>query len=139
MPQVRHKFGLRARYLRKVLDERFAPAEHPCPICGFGLSKPAEDFTICPCCGVEFGYGDAGTSHRELRAEWIGNGAKWSSTTVPEPKNWNPWVQLVKAGFAYELANKFGIQEISNSPTVKEIANMVSGHEGVEAQKLQYN
>ena len=70
---------------------------YPCPVCGYGLNKRAVDFIICPSCGVEFGYSDAGTTHHALRGGWIQFGAPWSSFVIPRPKNWNPWTQLIRA------------------------------------------
>jgi hypothetical protein len=77
-----------------------------CPICGYAkLSEPAYDdhgcasYDICPCCGNQFGYSDAGFSHEKLRREWIENGCIWSSQVVAPPHNWNPLDQLEEAGF----------------------------------------
>jgi hypothetical protein len=77
-----------------------------CPVCGFpGLDHPAWDpqtgeasFTICPCCGCEFGYDDATTSSRDaFRRRWLKAGAPWFS---PErkPVNWNLPEQLANVG-----------------------------------------
>jgi hypothetical protein len=52
---------------------------------------------------VEFGYGDAGVSHQTLRLEWLEYGAPWSSTSVPKPKNWNAYRQIIDAGFGHDL------------------------------------
>jgi hypothetical protein len=74
-----------------------------CPVCGFDkLKRPPGDFSICPCCGTEFGYSDSGTEplwaiHELLREEWINAGAQWHSRIVPHPANWNPWMQIIKA------------------------------------------
>lgn len=84
----------------------------PCPICGYGLSVPPQDFTICPSCGIEFGYGDAGVSHRELRLEWIEAGAPWSSSVIPKPLGWNPWTQLIYAGFVTDNPFHFPIYPV---------------------------
>lgn len=74
-----------------------------CPVCGYDkLAKPPVDFSICPCCGTEFGYSDAGPeslaeTHAFLRRRWIARGAQWHSRyTAPSP-GWNPWIQLIKA------------------------------------------
>ena len=82
---------------------------HTCPVCGFkGLTKPAQDFVICPSCGVEFGYTDAGPRskaviHGELRRNWIHLGALWHSRVVPPPAQWNAWAQLTAAGHGSDL------------------------------------
>ncbi len=66
---------------------------YPCPVCGYLLQQPAADFRICPSCGTEFGYDDAGTTHAELRAIWLRSGAHWWSPE-PLPLNWDPYLQL---------------------------------------------
>jgi len=76
---------------------------YPCPVCGYGLRSPAEDFTICPSCGIEFGYSDEGVSHAELRREWIRFECPWSSTSIPEPQGWNPYEQLIGSGFGRDI------------------------------------
>ena len=65
-----------------------------CPVCGYGMEDPPSDFNICPCCGTEFGYHDVNTSTNTLRAAWLRGGAKWWSTTDPEPDGWDPYVQV---------------------------------------------
>lgn len=65
-----------------------------CPVCGYPLQWPPRDFHICPSCGTEFGYDDAGRSHEELRSQWLDGGARWWSTSTPPPANWNPYFQL---------------------------------------------
>jgi hypothetical protein len=67
---------------------------NPCPVCGYGLRRAPTDFLICPSCGTEFGYDDAGRTHAELRAIWLRGGAGWWSTATPPPKNWDPYLQL---------------------------------------------
>jgi hypothetical protein len=75
-----------------------------CPVCGFpGLDEaPCDDhgcasFEICPCCGIEFGYDDATTSHSELRARWIAGGKCWRSDREP-PTGWDADTQLAQIG-----------------------------------------
>jgi hypothetical protein len=65
-----------------------------CPICGYLMSYPADDFNICPSCGVEFGYETIDRSYSDLRKEWLASGANWASRVVPVPQNWNPYRQL---------------------------------------------
>jgi hypothetical protein len=79
---------------------------HPCPICGYGLEYPPDDYEICPSCGVEFGYETAGRSFAELRNEWIATGAHWASPVDKPPKGWNPWQQLSNAGFVRNVRVK---------------------------------
>jgi hypothetical protein len=74
-----------------------------CPICGYPeLNRPPQDYTICPCCGVEFGYEDFTASHADLRAEWLASGARWFSKRVSPPHDWNAQRQLTAAGLADE-------------------------------------
>lgn len=100
MPSVFDQFGIRGGLVLKIKNHR---EEYPCPVCGFALAYPPDDFVICPSCGVEFGYETAGRSFAELRREWVTTGARWASRVDPKPKNWNPWLQLIQAGFSYAL------------------------------------
>lgn len=61
-----------------------------CPVCEFPMEDPAADFNICPSCGTEFGYNDAGVTHQELRKQWIASGKKWWSITDDPPAFWKP-------------------------------------------------
>src|SRR5215471_10595632 len=86
---------------------------HPCPVCGFGLKYPPDDFNICPSCGVEFGYETAGRSFHDLRQEWVDAGAHWSSQVHHPPNNWNPWLQLNEAKLIYNAP--FGEVQVSGN------------------------
>ena len=72
--------------------------KYPCPVCGYQMDHPATDFNICPSCGVEFGYSDAGRSYDDLRGIWIHTGLQWSSRVVRKPKDWSPYRQMMRAG-----------------------------------------
>ncbi len=82
---------------------------HNCPVCGYNrLRKPPTDHVICPSCGTQFGYSDAGSRdiadiHASLRRGWITRGAKWHSKVVPEPASWNPWLQLINAKLSADI------------------------------------
>ena len=67
-----------------------------CPVCGYNMQDPPEDYNICPSCGTEFGIHDVNSSIEELRASWLGAGAPWWSTFTPVPPAWNPNIQLLK-------------------------------------------
>jgi hypothetical protein len=84
---------------------------YPCPVCGYALEYPPDDFNICPSCGVEFGYETAGRSVAQLRREWVTTGARWASRVDPRPKNWNPWLQLIEAGFEYAVPFRVEVVE----------------------------
>ena len=74
-----------------------------CPVCGYQLDfKPWNDVSasdeICPCCGIQFGYYDAGPDdrmqiYREWRIRWRAQGGKWQSCN-PCPDDFDPEGQL---------------------------------------------
>ncbi|MGK9234648.1 hypothetical protein KXS07_17825 [Inquilinus limosus] len=73
-----------------------------CPVCGFPDVAAYDEhgcatFEICPCCGIEFGYDDATTSHSELRARWIAGGKRWWSERE-RPPGWDADAQLARIG-----------------------------------------
>jgi hypothetical protein len=77
-----------------------------CPVCGYrGLEEPAYDefncssYEICPSCGTQFGYSDAGFSHEHLRYRWIENGCEWFSSSYSKPEGWSAKIQLEEANF----------------------------------------
>ena len=77
-----------------------------CPVCGFpDLTEPHVDVTgsptysICPCCGVQFGADDQDKTHQELRQAWVQGGAQWWSQNQPPPDGWDADTQLKAAGF----------------------------------------
>lgn len=102
MSSVRNKFGVCRGRLFKIGHKRRG-GEYPCPVCGFGLDYPPDDFVICPSCGVEFGYETAGRSFYQLREEWVNSGAHWASRVITEPDNWNPYLQMSNQRLLYSL------------------------------------
>ncbi len=58
------------------------------------MRHPAADYHICPSCGTEFGYDDAGRTHADLRATWLRGGAQWWSPVDPTPFGWDPYMQV---------------------------------------------
>ena len=68
--------------------------ENPCPVCGYEMEAPPEEYRICPSCGTEFGVHDVNSPVVDLRAEWLRGGPKWWSETDPQPIDWNPLEQL---------------------------------------------
>jgi hypothetical protein len=88
-----------------------------CPVCAYNkMPYPPEDFEICPCCGVEFGYHDHRKSHKQLRDEWLARGAPWFNPLSPPPQNWNPLLQLLNAGYEFDLPN-----DPSTETTVRQV------------------
>jgi hypothetical protein len=82
-----------------------AAPRHTCPVCAYAdLDEPPTDLTgeptyaICPCCGTQFGADDLTTSHADLRATWIADGARWWSEVKLAPDGWNGLAQLAAAG-----------------------------------------
>lgn len=95
-----------------------------CPVCGYdGLPRGPVEGVICPSCGVQFGYNDAGPlppwkMHEKIRQKWIAHGAQWYSSVVAQPPNWNPWDQLIKAKLGTDLPWHGSISEkVSESLT----------------------
>ena len=102
---------------------------YPCPVCGFnGLTRPPEDYYICPCCGTEFGYDDfadnsSDRSRRwvELRQRWLNRDARWFSSATQPPNGWDPYRQLVGAN----LAVRFGTQTSTSGHSTVALAGLI--------------
>jgi hypothetical protein len=74
--------------------------EHTCPVCGYDqLEFPPRDYSICACCGTEFGYDDRALTHGELRARWMSKGCVWFDVDEPRPLGWSAYDQLLRARF----------------------------------------
>lgn len=67
-----------------------------CPVCGYPeLAEPPYDehgypsYTICSCCGFEFGFDDTsrGYTFEQYRAEWIDAGYTYFGK--PKPDSWS--------------------------------------------------
>jgi hypothetical protein len=72
-----------------------------CPVCGYGALDEAPydsygcaSYSICPCCGTEFGYDDSTIAHSLLQEKWVNNGAKWWSNNTLPPDGWDPVEQI---------------------------------------------
>jgi hypothetical protein len=74
-----------------------------CRVCGLeqgfapwgpdGISGPTYEY--CPCCGVEFGYGDETLeSFRVFRTYWVNNQKKWYKNSKM-PINWD-WEEQMR-------------------------------------------
>jgi len=75
---------------------------YTCPVCAVGgMEDPPHDYNICPCCGTEFDYDDHAHGYLELRNAWLARGGPWFSTATKPPRGWNPYAQLVAAGYEY--------------------------------------
>jgi hypothetical protein len=83
--------------------------EFHCRVCGLLMPEPpwgddgkSPAYDFCPCCGVEFGYGDCThLAAQSWRETWIKKGAVWDNKDE-KPTNWNLEEQLktIPAGFA---------------------------------------
>ena len=71
--------------------------QNMCPVCGYGMEEPPEQYNICSSCGTEFGVHDVNASIEELRLAWLRTGPKWFSAVDPEPQDWSPYLQVRKA------------------------------------------
>lgn len=90
---------------------------YQCPVCGYAeLPYPPRDYHICPCCGTEFGNDDAELTHAQIREMWVAAGARWFFRTAPA--YWNPYLQLVKAGFNFGVPKFVSEAYFQNDSTV---------------------
>lgn len=72
-----------------------------CRVCGRDFGEPVwgehgdcPTFFICPCCGVEFGYGDfTSEAIKNWRERWIRSGTKWRDEK-DKPADWDLEKQL---------------------------------------------
>lgn len=72
-----------------------------CRVCGRFTEEPpwgddgeCPTYEICPCCGVEAGYGDSVVdAARGWRQKWLASGANWRDAKL-RPSNWRPDEQL---------------------------------------------
>lgn len=90
-----------------------ATVQNLCPACGYDLGfrpwtgNSASD-EICPSCGIQFGYDDAAGGdinartaiYSQWRRAWIRGGMKWQGRGMSEPPDWDPSLQLIRAGLS---------------------------------------
>jgi hypothetical protein len=83
-----------------------------CPVCGYDkLEFPPINFTICACCGTEFGYDDRVLTADDLRMRWIRHGCPWFDAGEQIPERWNPFVQMFNAKLNYPpFVEEFRVQ-----------------------------
>lgn len=87
--------------------------QYLCPVCGYGMREPPENYNICPCCGTEFGVHDVNASIQDLRTAWLQGGRNWWSHSDPKPADWNPYQQLARLAEAAFAG--IGVVSISSS------------------------
>jgi len=62
----------------------------------WGPDGESPTFNFCPCCGVEFGYGDFTIeSVRQRRSEWVAAGHEWRQPDE-RPAEWDLEAQLAR-------------------------------------------
>lgn len=78
-----------------------------CLVCGFdfdgyddelpwGPDGDGPTYNFCPCCGVEFGYGDfALESAARWRTRWVAEGMGWFKP-AQRPQDWDAQAQLAR-------------------------------------------
>jgi len=67
-----------------------------CRVCGriqaeppWGENGRSPNWAICPCCGVEFGYGDSNMlAIEDWRKKWLVSGARWWQPKK-KPADWS--------------------------------------------------
>ena len=86
--------GFQPTEQRSLLPFRVFEILSMCPVCGYGMKDPPRDYNICPCCGIEFGYDDSGTTYAALRKLWVLGGAKWWSPNTLPQQGWSADKQM---------------------------------------------
>jgi hypothetical protein len=87
-----------------------------CPVCGYDqLEFPPVNFSICGCCGTEFGYDDRVLTHGQLTQRWIANGCPWFDPNEQKPYGWNAWKQIIDARLSIYLPIVAKIQLQANA------------------------
>jgi hypothetical protein len=108
--------------------------KYPCPVCGYRMDDLPQDYNICPSCGTEFGYHDAGRTYEELRQAWLKLGADWWSTVDEKPRGWNPYIQLFEAGLAYDIGATATNATATIGPKTQDIVTELSPFQSYEIQ-----
>jgi len=80
-----------------------------CRVCGLWQDEPpwgadgkTPTYNYCPCCGVEFGYGDATLdAARNWRENWLASGAKWDDPEM-KPEKWDANAQLQQLPISFK-------------------------------------
>lgn len=80
--------------------------KYTCYVCGYpeldelprGENGKIPSFSICDCCGIQFGYEDTSEENiRKYREKWIETGGEWLIKDA-RPKNWSMKDQLKNIG-----------------------------------------
>jgi hypothetical protein len=92
--------------------------EKLCTVCGYEMEEGPRDYNICPSCGTEFGLHDVNSTVDNLRAVWFATGPRWHSSVVPQPTNWNPFVQVAIVMQGGISGSSNAVQDWSDQPYV---------------------
>jgi hypothetical protein len=97
--------------------------EHTCLVCGYSddIEFYPRDYSICSCCGTEFGFDDRVLTHEQLREAWISHGYPWFYANEPQPIDWDPYAQLVNAGLI-GARTALGATSAHGGPSAREFA-----------------
>ena len=98
--------------------------QNMCPVCGYGMEEPPEQYNICASCGTEFGVHDVNASIEELRVAWLRTGPNWFSSVDPEPQDWKPFLQitgvmLAQGPFPATSVLSYGFSSLASSSVSK--------------------
>ena len=75
-----------------------------CPVCAYNkLEFPPTNYTICACCGTEFGYDDRVVTHSDLTRNWVVQGCPWFDEDEQKPVGWNAYMQLIAGGLGWAV------------------------------------
>jgi hypothetical protein len=86
-----------------------------CPVCAYNkLEFPPADFSICACCGTEFGYDDRVLTHAGLTKKWVRQGCPWFDQDEHKPVGWNPYLQLIDGGLGWAVPFDFRLELQAN-------------------------
>lgn len=103
-----------------------------CPVCAYNqLEFPPTDYSICACCGTEFGYDDRALSHAELTKLWVDNRCPWFDLEEPKPPGWNGYQQLINGGMKWAVP-KFANYKIQESPEISSSGRIIWDNSVVE-------
>ena len=116
MPRVCHRPCRRlslSSVIRPFMTIRIS--SRGCPVCGYPDFDALDElgcttFEVCPCCGVESGYGygaDVDVEHlQQLRWHWfVEQGGRWQCSITRAPAGWDARTQLKRAGLQVETTD----------------------------------
>ena len=106
--------------------------ENTCPVCGYQMSEPANNYNVCSSCGTEFGVSDVNSSLADLRDAWLESGPTWWSKAEEMPENWNPLKQMEDAG----ISMKRPVASVETSVSTTSVSVFIVGAANWEASGI---